>query len=98
MPPSTHSWVRKAQQGYPRKGFSRPAETPEPRVVPRVSPAWQALPNKDQEAAKEPLEIPKALDHRYFVMDPPQCFRESLFERQDDDSEGEEFEEAEADQ
>eukprot|EP00977_Amphora_coffeiformis_P027007 scaffold32086_cov183-Amphora_coffeaeformis.AAC.26 len=88
IPPPTqaHSWVKQIQHGYPRKGFQKVSEGLEPSKIPQVSPAWECLSSNNKPTRL--LEIPKALDHRYFVRDPPACFRDSLFERDEDDCEG----------
>ena len=42
----------------------------------------------DDVDSKEILEIPRGIDHRFFVRGAPKCFRESLFERNDEEDEG----------
>jgi hypothetical protein len=57
-----------------------------------ISPAWEHLGSWVQiatstNANRSKLQIPRSLDHRYFVKDPPGCFRESLFEKDENDEE-----------
>ena len=85
IPPPTNAWVKQIQDGYPRKGFQKIFEGFEPSKIPQVSPAWELLPSSNKPTRL--LEIPKALDHRYFVRNPPACFRDSLFEPDTDDVE-----------
>lgn len=80
MPPDSHVWIRNLRKGYPNNLMSTnetSAATKEPCRVPHVSPAWEALPVS---TTPDSLDVPTALDHRFFVRNPPTCFRESLFE------------------
>ena len=88
IPPSSRTWVKQVQKGYPRKGYSRDADASKPLAVPQVSPAWQALP-ENEHICQEPLDIAKSLDHRFFVLNPSTCFRECLFQRQEEESDAE---------
>ena len=47
----------------------------------------------ENQANREFLGIPHAIDHRFFVKGAPQCFRDSLFEEEDDDDDEEENDE-----
>ena len=100
LPPSIdeHSWVQDMEKGYGRKiddktvkdkAFfdSREGEQRASLVkpIPCIFPAWEYIENPTAQDTVSPfLEIPRALDHRFFVKNAPQCFRESLFERDDD--------------
>lgn len=104
-----HTWVEEIHQGYDDK--NRAASTPHTMTttpVPMIAPAWEVMgtaataveekkDDKDDDERKDELEIPRAIDHRFFVRDAPTCFRDSLFERDcygdDDDVEEEEEEE-----
>lgn len=71
--------------------------------LPYVCPAWQEINSgsgsttattskfvekKEHDDVDSPeLEIPKAIDHRFFVTNAPMCFRESLFEEDECDHE-----------
>lgn len=97
MPPSlSHAWAAQIQKGYPRQAFANAlVGVAEPYSVPVISPAWQSLVKTEESSQRAVLDIPKALDHRYFVRDPQSCFRESLFERDGDDEDNDEEEEEE---
>jgi hypothetical protein len=81
MPPNSHLWIKELRKGYPQKlmGNNGISET-KPCRVPHVAPAWEALPASTACASPNSLDVPTALDHRFFVRNPPTCFRESLFE------------------
>jgi hypothetical protein len=81
-----HSWVKQIQEGYDgsTKHPVAPPMSVEIHPVPRVEPAWETISCRPNEPM---LEIPRAIDHRFFVNRAPTCFRNSLFER-DDESEG----------
>ena len=66
--------------------MTEPSKTITKSALPTISPAWEVM----QLNKGDPLDIPRALDHRFFVNGAPKCFRDSLFE------EGEEGEGAEA--
>ena len=94
MPPATseHSWVVQARRGYgedksklknkdhqsgmrsDRRGGSLTYD-----VLPSTSPAWEEFSND----GTSNLTIPKGLDHRFFVLNAPRCFSESLYEKGD---------------
>ena len=93
MPPpeEEHSWVKESQMGSTRKG-KVDAKEPQAEVksesLPFTSPAWEELPkpdpNETASTKEDPvLVVPKGLDHRYFVLNAPSCFSDSLFENED---------------
>jgi len=109
IPPAAseeHSWVKlleapaREDNGTPCPSSSSRRKY-QGRRVPVVEPAWQSLqPRTFDSSSSPPLEIPRAMDHRFFVKGAPRCFRDSLFEDDDDDdgdrvSDGEEEEEEE---
>lgn len=89
LPPATdeHTWVHEIAKGYENKSKgSEKAEAIMPALsLSRVTPAWESIEPDHKDAVVPPLIIPHAIDHRFFVKDAPQCFRNSLFE----DREGE---------
>lgn len=88
--PDEAEWVKELQDGYV---FGQSHEDPtEPTFVPTqlscATPGWEVLPPRPQTAINTPgLEVPCAIDHRFFVADAPMCFRESLFEKDDEEEE-----------
>ena len=59
--------------------------------VPVIAPAWETLKATPSLTKKEVdddesslLQIPRGIDHRFFVKNAPKCFRDSLFEKNDD--------------
>ena len=93
------TWVQAIHEGY--NGISSGRQSHERCAdvmavdLPRVAPAWEEI-NRGQLSSSAttsttptttdpPLEIPRAIDHRYFVADAPTCFRDSLFERDECD-------------
>ena len=92
LPPDTEQWVKEISKGYPTGGTTNdlvdPNERVEPVPLPTISPAWEELETTEQTqegegegSTDEPLlQIPHAIDHRFFVSGAPECFRESLFE------------------
>ena len=82
IPPPTeeHSWVQQIERDYKGGSLSSCDPIPSQAVpVPSISPVWQKIIPKEKPEA-ESLEIPKTIDHRFFVEDAPECFRASLFE------------------
>ena len=85
LPPDTEEWVKEIERGYQQDCESSQS----PRVtgmhmeeLPHVSPAWECI--KD-DSVKEPLlELPHEIDQRFFVNGPPECFRKTLFENDND--------------
>ncbi|CAJ1957246.1 unnamed protein product [Cylindrotheca closterium] len=92
LPPATgdHSWVQNITKGYDKSspvesGGTDSAILGSPLV--QVSPAWEVIDGQKEETPSEELqlEIPHTIDHRFFVRNAPECFRDSLFEDNDDD-------------
>lgn len=90
LPPATdeHSWVKKIAEGYEKVsvggGSTVPAMVASPLL--QVSPAWQAIEGSEVDSQEEShIQIPRTIDHRFFVRNAPACFRDSLFEDSDDD-------------
>ncbi|KAL3789838.1 hypothetical protein ACHAW5_011261 [Stephanodiscus triporus] len=94
MPPpvSEHSWLMQARQGYcenktkqksndDKNGTKAEQEgrTLMFDVLPSTSPAWDDFSSNGNST----LTIPKGLDHRFFVLNAPHCFSESLYEKGD---------------
>ena len=87
LPPATdeHSWVKEIQKGYPRdtngesNGFD--AASLEVMSLPKVAPAWESIATDEETNDDPPLELPRGIDHRFFVRGAPECFRESLFQK-----------------
>ena len=92
MPPATseHSWVVQARRGYGEDKSKlknkdhqssmradRRGESLTYDVLPSTSPAWDEFSND----GTSNLTIPKGLDHRFFVLNAPRCFSESLYEK-----------------
>ena len=54
--------------------------------VPTISPAWETLEvakveKCEKEEEEQHLQIPPALDHKYFVRNAPKCFHDSLMNK-----------------
>jgi hypothetical protein len=86
LPPANdeHTWVKEIQNGYPEATADKSSvDKFETMPLPKVSPAWESIGTKEteDEQVDPPLEIPKAIDHRFFVQGAPQCFRDSLFHK-----------------
>jgi hypothetical protein len=93
MPPpvAEHSWVIQAQQGYceemtEQREKGNNSTRVEQRgnnvaldVLPSTSPAWEEFSTVETST----LTVPKGLDHRFFVLNAPNCFSESLYEKGD---------------
>ena len=90
--PEDGSWVQEISKGY--DNFEQTARTKVPAsTVPKVSPAWEALAGAKPDEA---LQIPRGIDHRFFVNGAPRSFYDSLFERDEyDDLEEQEAGESE---
>lgn len=91
LPPVTddHSWVSKISRGYDKsyRVESGGAQSViRPTSLLKVSPAWEVIdPTEGISSHESELEIPYAIDHRFFVRNAPQCFRDTLFEDNDDE-------------
>ena len=89
-PPATseHSWVTSSQEGY-GEGTSQASNGEDQRndseydILSSVSPAWEHFDCNERQCTTPALTIPTSLDHRFFVLDAPHCFSESLFEKDD---------------
>ncbi|KAL7465191.1 hypothetical protein ACHAXS_005517 [Conticribra weissflogii] len=94
-----HSWVVDCGEGYPIKASDDIGDSAKDlwlknvshEGLPSASPAWEVI-NRNQDdhikgdavaSSSSLLVIPKGLDHRYFVHDAPDCFTESLFDKDD---------------
>lgn len=87
LPPNTEAWVKEIERGYetpssshfPRQGSIEVQE------LPRASPAWERI-HQNQKSVddKSPLQLPRALDHDFFVNGAPNCFRLKLFDKDED--------------
>lgn len=81
---STARWVETIQAGYPYKE-KLALENLEEVVSDNlrvVNDPWECIRSNETTELLH-LEIPRGLDHRFFVSNPPQCFRDSLFESKD---------------
>jgi len=92
-----HSWVVDCREGYPIRPSENNGDSAKDvwlknvshEKLPWTSPAWEVInQNQDDNAegdvvasTSSSLVIPKGLDHRYFVLDAPDCFAESLFDK-----------------
>jgi len=99
LPPATpeHSWVIESQRGYDNAMQQKSksdgnASKIEHRsnmafdLLPSASPAWEHFDCEVKTESSNPgatLTIPKGLDHRFFVWNAPNCFSESLIEKED---------------
>lgn len=89
LPPSTgdHTWVQNIATGY-GSGCNSAASSGRAEIVsfalPEMSPAWECLDkdgNRNIGSDGRCLEIPRGLDHRFFVQNAPHCFRDSLMNK-----------------
>lgn len=92
LPPPTdaHSWVKECQLGYKPAEDDKTEPTREEQTdvtshfLPSASPAWEEFKSNTRTQGEPPvLVVPKGLDHRYFVLNAPHCFGDSLFENED---------------
>jgi hypothetical protein len=95
MPPATdeHTWVREITSGYENGSGShgkRSGEAYQDAIgtfeLPCISPAWETLQpskgeNREGGGDEEFLQMPGTLDHRFFVRNAPQCFYDSLMNK-----------------
>lgn len=87
LPPKNddHTWVHQITEGYPKNSDSRFTRNITSSNVPCISPAWEQIhPNAD---ALQLDDIPIGLDHKYFVKNAPNCFRDCLFPQRSDSNE-----------
>ena len=82
-----NTWVAEICQGYEStkhaaRSNNKVFDEVEAQVLPSVSPAWEDISAHVKGSTEEKLNIPTALDHRYFVQNAASCFRESLFKKE----------------
>lgn len=81
LPPADSTeWVRDINE-YPK--HLAPSKNLNESTLPKISPAWESI----QRNEGDTLDIPRGVDHQFFVNGAPQCFRDSLFENDDEDEE-----------
>ncbi|KAL7541322.1 hypothetical protein ACHAXR_010810 [Thalassiosira sp. AJA248-18] len=92
LPPATsdHSWVIESQRGYndsKQQNYKNGGNAAKNHqsdltfdILPSASPAWEQF---QSATLGSTLTIPKGLDHRFFVLNAPHCFSDSLFEKED---------------
>jgi hypothetical protein len=87
LPPNSEAWVKEIESGYETSSSSHVPrqESIEKQELPRASPAWERI-HQDLKSIddKSPLQLPRALDHDFFVKGAPKCFREKLFDKDED--------------
>jgi hypothetical protein len=87
VPDEENSWVQEIMEGY-ENGNSHQDILPyrmddvESNLLPLVSPAWEDISTNVKSHKGTKLQVPTALDHRFFVKDASSCFRESLFKNE----------------
>ena len=95
MPPATdeHTWMREIASGYENGAGGKSGRSSTPNQddissyeVPTISPAWETLEvakveKCEQEEEEQHLQMPPALDHKYFVRNAPKCFHDSLMNK-----------------
>lgn len=75
LPPlESTNWVKQIYD-YPQS--VKRSTTVKETQLPKISQSWQKISGKGD---TDLLEIPQALDHRFFVKGAPECFRDSLFD------------------
>jgi hypothetical protein len=87
IPPDTQEWVKEIQRGYKDTTTSsspRPVNFPCSEELPRVSPAWERVVADKLIPGNQPLQLPAAMDLRFFVDGAPEFFRNSLYEHDSD--------------
>ena len=79
LPPAieAHSWVLEAQN-IVKKQTSRRTSL-EATTLKVTSPAWETIYYSHFKDEKVSLQVPKQLDHQYFVRNAPKCFSDKLF-------------------
>ncbi|KAL7569688.1 hypothetical protein ACA910_008338 [Epithemia clementina (nom. ined.)] len=101
-----HQWVQEMNKGYSTDvSLKKDNQNKNARAlcstttfiavepVPTVSPVWEEItPLRDNNDSNKKLmlEIPRAIDHRFFINGAPECFRASLFEDHDSEDDEEE--------
>lgn len=87
IPPDTQEWVKEIQRGYkdPTTSSSpRPVHFPCSEELPRVSPAWERVVADKVIPDNQSLQLPAAMDLRFFVDGAPEFFCNSLYEHDSD--------------
>ena len=89
LPPSSkvNSWVQEIEKGYMKKNYFQENMQNKIKTIslPVATPCWEVIPyNEDKNDNQDELtlELPKGLDHRFFVHDAPICFKQSLFQKE----------------
>lgn len=79
LPPAieAHSWVLEAQNVINTQ-TSRSTSL-EATTLKVTSPAWETIDYSNDKEEKVSLQVPKQLDHQYFVRNAPKCFSDRLF-------------------
>lgn len=79
LPPAieAHSWVLEAQNVINTQ-TSRSTSL-EATTLKVISPAWETIDYSNDKEEKVSLQVPKQLDHQYFVRNAPKCFSDRLF-------------------
>jgi hypothetical protein len=98
LPPAdTESWAKELQHGYLDNGLRIALEPRQQGIsmqeLPGALPAWEDINRKavgeqgvnEGDNGEPPLEFPRAIDHQFFVNGAPQCFRDSLFDKDESD-------------
>ena len=95
MPPTTneHTWMTEIASGYDNGGGGEDGRISTPNQddirsyeLPTISPAWETLEvvkleKCEEEEEEQHLQLPPALDHKYFVRNAPKCFHDSLMNK-----------------
>lgn len=109
-----HTWVQEISQGYQQHKSTGKQNKKSKKVaatvtvgideanlkvvpIPRIAPTWESF-RTNAKQDEQPLMIPRAIDHRFFVHSGSMCFRESLFEKDEFDEMEDDEEEEEEDQ
>lgn len=80
-----NTWIREIKEGYGKSGVGDPKDIVdfEESFLPCISPAWEDISDIVECSQDAKLDVPNALDHRFYVKDASKCFRESLFRDED---------------
>jgi len=86
-PNEEHTWVQEIMKGYGNDNSQQdviPKYTGQVNsdVLPTVSPAWEDISGDINSRKGAKLQIPTALDHRFFVKNASSCFKETLFKNE----------------
>ena len=79
LPPAieAHSWVLEAQNVINTQ--TTRSTSLEATTLKVTSPAWETIDYSNDKEEKVSLQVPKQLDHQYFVRNAPKCFSDRLF-------------------